>query len=61
MSEERKQKISIGLYPSLIGRLDEVCEKEQRSRSNLIEMILSRHLPEFEMTLPSRPMARSVR
>lgn len=44
---ERKEKISVALYPSTIRLLDEACGREVRSRSNLIEVILRRHLPEM--------------
>lgn len=55
---ERKEKISVALYPSTIRLLDEACGREVRSRSNLIEVILRRHLPEMmekgpEATEPS--------
>ncbi len=45
-SKERKEKISVALYPSTIRLLDEACGREVRSRSNLIEVILLRHLSE---------------
>lgn len=44
---ERKEKISVALYPSTIRLLNEACGREARSRSNLIEVILRRHLPEM--------------
>jgi len=45
--QERKEKISVALYPSTIRLLDEACGREVRSRSNLIEVILRRHLLEM--------------
>lgn len=44
---ERKEKISVALYPSTIRLLDEACRRESRSRSNLIEVILRRRLPKM--------------
>lgn len=63
MSEEKKVRVSIGLYPSLLRLLDEKCERERRSRSNLIGRILERHFtePEEEPASRSIPIARSVR
>lgn len=46
-SKERKEKISVALYPSTIRLLDEACGREVRSRSNLIEVILLRHFSEI--------------
>jgi len=46
MSAEKKETVSIGLYPRTIRLLDEACKRERRSRSNLVEMILLRSLEE---------------
>lgn len=44
---ERKEKISVALYPSTIRLLDDACGREVRSRSNLIEVILRKYLPKM--------------
>lgn len=51
-SKERKEKISVALYPSTIHLLDEACGREARSRSNLIEVILLRHFSEMREKHP---------
>lgn len=58
ISAEKKETISIGLYPWTIRLLGEACKKERLSISNLVEMVLLRSLEEEEGRPPSTPMAR---
>ena len=44
MMEERKERVSISLYPLTLKLIDEEATKQNRSRSNLIETILQKHL-----------------
>jgi len=60
MSEDRKERVSISLYPLTLRLIDEEAGKQNRSRSNLIETILRRHLGvESLEEKSSRPLVRS--
>jgi metal-responsive CopG/Arc/MetJ family transcriptional regulator len=60
MLEYRKERVSISLYPLTLKLIDEEADKQNRSRSNLIETILRRHLGvESLEEKSSRPLARS--
>lgn len=61
MLEYRKERVSISLYPLTLRLIDEEAGKQNRSRSNLIETILRRHLgvESLEEEKSSRPLARS--
>ena len=61
MSEERKERVSISLYPSTLRLLNEEANKQNRSRSNLIETIIQKY---FGLTTEdegrvSGPLART--
>jgi metal-responsive CopG/Arc/MetJ family transcriptional regulator len=45
-----KAKISIALNKNLIHKLDEESKKTQRSRSNLIEILIEKALSEIKST-----------
>jgi len=63
MLEERKERVSIALYPTTLKLVDDEATRQNRSRSNLIEIIIKRHFgieQESEAKL-SKPMARSFR
>jgi len=62
MMEKRKERVSISLYPLTLKLINEEAAKQNRSRSNLIETILKRHLGinEREEKI-RRPIARNYR
>jgi len=43
MLEERKERVSIALYPTTLKLVDDEATRQNRSRSNLIEIIIKRH------------------
>ena len=60
--EKRKERVSISLYPLTLKLINEEAAKQNRSRSNLIETILKRHLGIDERTEKiHRPIARNYR
>jgi metal-responsive CopG/Arc/MetJ family transcriptional regulator len=60
MFEERKEKISISIGSDILNRVNKAARKERRSRSSMIEIILSKHLENIEESKPTRPLARSI-
>ena len=62
MSCERKDRVSISLFPSTLKLVNDEASKQNRSRSNLIETILQSYFG-IEAELDKRmsePMARSL-
>jgi metal-responsive CopG/Arc/MetJ family transcriptional regulator len=62
MLEERKERVSIALYPTTLKLVDDEASRQNRSRSNLIENIIQRHFRKKTENVgrPSRPLARSI-
>ena len=62
MSKKRhkQEKISVGLYPDILNMIDEEAERQNRSRSNMIDVIVRKYfkLEVEEETSPSKPLAR---
>jgi len=44
MAREKKDRVSLALFPSTIRALDDLAAEEGRTRSNMAERILSRYL-----------------
>jgi len=62
MTEERKERVSIALYPRTLKLIDDEATRQKRSRSNLIEIIIQRHFDiELETEKTSVSLARSYR
>ena len=61
MVEERKERVSISLYPLTLKLVDEEALKQNRSRSNLIETILQKHLGIGDIEKNPKPVARLYR
>ena len=63
MSGERKERISISLYPSTLRRVNTEASRQNRSRSNLIETIIQTHFGIESKTddKTSKPLARLLR
>ena len=61
MLEERKERVSIALYPTTLKLVDDEATRQNRSRSNLIETIIQNHfgIESNEKEKQSRPLARS--
>ena len=62
MSNRKKiqEKVSVGLYPDVLEMIDQEADRQHRSRSNMLDVILRRYFnleAEGEGTL-SRPLAR---
>lgn len=56
MTREKKDRVSLALFPSTIRALDDLAAEEGRTRSNMAERILSRYLmPLSGDGLRSRP------
>lgn len=58
--KQKQEKISIGLYPDVLELIDQEADKQHRSRSNMLDVIVRRYFnleAEGEGTL-SRPLAR---
>ena len=64
MSKEKKDGVSIALYPRTLKALDDCAAEEGRTRSGMAERILSRYFQERDEELKQdegtfrRPMAR---
>ncbi|NVM55288.1 MAG: ribbon-helix-helix protein, CopG family [Candidatus Helarchaeota archaeon] len=62
MSEKKlkQEKISIGVYPDVLKMIDELADKEHRSRSNMLDVIVREYFrPKIEeKTISPRPLAR---
>ena len=62
MSKNRDKQVkkSIGFYPEILKRIDEEAQKQNRSRSNMLDVILREYfkLEVEEGTRTSRPLAR---
>ena len=63
MSSERKERISISLYPSTLRLVNTEATNQNRSRSNLIETIIQIHFGIESRTdeKTSKPLAHSLR
>ena len=62
MSEkkQKQEKISIGIYPDILQMIDELANKEHRSRSNMLDVIVREYFRpkiEEEPKIP-KPLAR---
>ena len=59
-NKEKQVKKSIGFYPDILQRIDEEAERQHRSRSNMIDVILREHfnIKIEEETRTPRPLAR---
>jgi len=62
MSKKRhkQEKISVGLYPDILNMIDEEAERQRRSRSNMLDIIVRKY---FDMVVEdkmvsSRPLAK---
>jgi len=57
---QKQEKVSIGLYPDVLKMIDKEAEKQRRSRSNMLDIIVRKYfkLEVEEETSPSRPLAR---
>lgn len=49
---------SISMSPALVRELDEIADREQRSRSNLIVMMLREKVAEYNAKKTSAPAVR---
>ena len=58
--KQKQEKVSIGLYPDVLQRIDEEAGKQNRSRSNMIDVIMRKYfkLEVEEETRSPRPIAR---
>ena len=56
----KQEKISIGIYPDVLKMVDELANKEHRSRSNMFDIIVRSYFrPKIEEeTRVPRPLAR---
>ena len=63
MSGERKERISISLYPSTLRLVNTEANKQNRSRSNLIETIIQTYygMESKVNKRTSKPLARFLR
>lgn len=58
--KKKQEKVSVGLYPDVLKMIDEEADRQHRSRSNMLDVILRRYFnleAEGEGSL-SRPLAR---
>ena len=60
MSKQKQEKVSVGFYPDVLKLIDEEAERQRRSRSNMLDVIVRKYikLEIEEETSPSRPLAR---
>ncbi len=61
MSKEKKDGVSIALYPRTIKALDDHAAAEGRTRSGMVERILNRYFREREEELEKGSSARMKR
>ena len=54
--KQTKEKVSIGLYPDILKMIDDEAERQNRSRSNMLDVIVRRYfnLDFEEKAVPSR-------
>ena len=41
--KQKQEKVTIGLYPDVLQRIDEETDKQNRSRSNMIDVIVRKY------------------
>ena len=59
MTYEKKERVSISLYPSTLKLVSEEANKQNRSRSNLIEIILRQYFRiDRDEEKSTKPLAR---
>jgi len=59
-NKKKQEKVSVGLYPDILNMIDDEAERQRRSRSNMLDVILRKYfnLDIEEETAPSRSMAQ---
>jgi metal-responsive CopG/Arc/MetJ family transcriptional regulator len=59
-NKQKQVKKSIGFYPDILQRIDEEAERQRRSRSNMLDVIVRKYfkLEVEEKMTPQRPLAR---
>ena len=57
MSEkkQKQEKISVGLYPDILKRIDDEAERQHRSRSNMLDVILRKY---FNIEIEESPTSQ---
>jgi len=58
---QKQEKISVGLYPDVLKMIDDEAERQNRSRSNMLDVIVRKYFnikTEEESMTPKRPLAR---
>jgi len=56
----KQEKVSVGFYPDVLKMIDEEAERQRRSRSNMLDVIVRKY---FDLVVekneaPQRPLAR---
>jgi len=41
--KQKQEKVSIGLYPDILRMIDDEAERQNRSRSNMLDVIVRRY------------------
>ena len=57
---QKQEKVSIGFYPDVLKMIDNEAERQHRSRSNMLDVIVRKYfyLDFDEKAVPQRPLAR---
>ncbi len=57
---QKQEKVSVGLYPDVLKMVDDEAERQKRSRSNMLDVIIREYFrPKIEEeTKAPKPLAR---
>jgi len=53
-SKKKQEKVSVGLYPDILKMVDDEAERQRRSRSNMLDIILRKY---FNLEVDEKPTA----
>ena len=58
--KQKQEKVSVGFYPDVLKMIDKEAERQRRSRSNMLDIIVRRYfnMECEESTTVSKPLAR---
>jgi len=57
---QKQEKVSVGFYPDVLRMIDDEAERQRRSRSNMLDVIVRKYfkLDVEEKIVPQKPLAR---
>jgi len=57
--KQKQEKVSVGFYPDVLKMIDKEAERQRRSRSNMLDIIVRRYfnMEYEERTTVSKPLA----